>query len=95
VGRLSGVERHRIALERALLLDPKLLILDESTNSLDLQNIHHIQTAIQSLQGSMIIQIISHQKEMSDFADKIIRFQFKDSKSAPALPMTRAGVSLS
>ena len=89
------MERHRIALERALLLDPKLLILDESTNSLDLQNIHHIQTAIQSLQGSMIIQIISHQKEMSDFTDKTIRFQFKKENSAPGVPMARAEVSLS
>ncbi len=70
--RLSGGERQRIALARALLSQPQLLVLDESTNSLDKHNIIHIQNALTELHGKMTIVIISHQAEMCHFADQHI-----------------------
>ncbi|MDX2346303.1 MAG: ABC transporter ATP-binding protein [Legionella sp.] len=70
--RLSGGERQRIALARALLMQPKLLILDESTNALDSDNLQKIQTALRALHGKMTIVIISHQHEMSNFASQKI-----------------------
>ena len=70
--RLSGGECQRIALARALLSKPKLLVLDESTSSLDTQNIIKIQEALSTLRGKMTILIISHQEEMSHFADQNI-----------------------
>lgn len=70
--RLSGGERQRIALARALLAKPKLLILDESTNALDTQTISEIQQILKQLQGKMTILIISHQMDMSNFADEKI-----------------------
>ena len=70
--RLSGGESQRIALTRALLAKPELLILDESTSSLDTMNIIKIQQALRHLRGKMTILIISHQTEMSDFADQKI-----------------------
>ena len=70
--RLSGGECQRIALARALLSNPQLLVLDESTSSLDKQNIIKIQQALAQLRGKITILIISHQTEMSHFADQNI-----------------------
>ncbi len=70
--RLSGGERQRIALARALLMRPQLLILDESTNALDPGNLKKIQLALSQLHGKMTVIIISHQPEMSQFADQKI-----------------------
>ena len=71
--RLSGGEAQRIALARALLMKPQLLILDESTSSLDNHNIHIIQQALRRLHGEMTILIVSHQTAMHDFADQVIQ----------------------
>lgn len=46
---LSGGQKQRIAIARALLLDPRLLILDDSTSSVDLQTEAHIQKALDAL----------------------------------------------
>jgi len=58
-----------------LLMKPKLLVLDECTNALDSENLQKIQTALTVLHGTMTILIISHQHEMSAFADKIIHLK--------------------
>lgn len=60
VVRLSGGERQRIALARALLMKPQLLILDEATSSLDVENEKRIQESIESLHGNLTIVIIAH-----------------------------------
>ena len=70
--RLSGGERQRIALARALLMNPQVLVLDESTNALDRDNLKKIQSALNQLRGKITIIIISHQLEMSTFADQKI-----------------------
>src|SRR6266545_5719738 len=46
---LSGGQKQRIAIARALLLDPRLLILDDSASSVDLQTEYHIQKALDNL----------------------------------------------
>lgn len=69
---LSGGERQRIALTRALLAKPQLLILDEYTSALDLQNRIKIKQALQQLRGKITLLIISHQHDMRSFADQEI-----------------------
>ena len=68
---VSGGERQRIALARALLRKPSLLILDEATSSLDSENEKRIQNAIEKLHGQMTILLISHRLSTIRGADMI------------------------
>lgn len=68
---VSGGERQRIALARALLRKPSLLILDEATSSLDSENEKRILDAIAQLHGQMTILVISHRLSTIRGADVI------------------------
>ncbi|MFT5083434.1 MAG: ATP-binding cassette subfamily C protein [Lentisphaeria bacterium] len=68
--RLSGGERQRLALARALLSNPQLLILDEATNALDINNELKIQEALQQLRGKLTILIIAHRDTACVHADR-------------------------
>ena len=68
---VSGGERQRIALARALLRKPTLLILDEATSSLDSENEKRIHLAIEKLHGQMTILVISHRLSTIREADVI------------------------
>ncbi|MEM8749196.1 MAG: ABC transporter ATP-binding protein [Pseudomonadota bacterium] len=57
---VSGGERQRLCLARALLRKPRLLILDEATNALDPATEHALMTTIAGLRGSLTILMISH-----------------------------------
>lgn len=70
--RLSGGERQRIALARALLMKPQLLILDEATSSLDVENERRIQESIEGLHGNLTIVIIAHRLSTIRNVDRII-----------------------
>jgi ATP-binding cassette, subfamily B, bacterial len=68
---LSAGERQRIALARALLRRPTLLVLDEATSSLDSENERVVQRAIDQLHGQAAILIISHRLSTLRNADLI------------------------
>jgi ATP-binding cassette subfamily C protein len=68
---VSGGERQRIALARALLRKPSLLILDEATSSLDSENEKRIQNAIETLHSQMTILIMTHRLSAVREADII------------------------
>lgn len=68
---LAGGERQRLALARALLRRPALLILDEATSSLDSENERQIQRAIERLHGRTTILVITHRLATIREADLI------------------------
>lgn len=70
--RLSGGERQRLALARAMLVKPKVLILDEATSSLDAENEKYIRESIERLHGNVTLIIIAHRLSTIHDADKII-----------------------
>jgi ATP-binding cassette, subfamily C, bacterial len=68
---LSHGQRQRIALARALLSKPGLLVLDEATSSLDMENERRILDAIERLRGRATVLIIAHRVSAIERADMI------------------------
>ncbi len=69
---LSGGERQRLALARAFIRDPQILILDEATNSLDLIAEKVIQDALEHFGRGRTVLIIAHRISTIEHADKVI-----------------------
>ena len=69
--RVSGGERQRLALARALVRGPSLLVLDEATSNLDVENERRVQRAIDELRGSVTIVTIAHRIATVRNADMI------------------------
>ena len=71
-GTLSGGEKQRISIARAMLKDAPIIILDEATASLDPENEHLIQSAITELTKGKTIIIIAHRLATIEQADQIL-----------------------
>ena len=69
---LSGGQRQRIAIARALLTDPRILILDDSTSAIDSATEDEIQKAIHRLLEGRTTLLITHRLSQIRWADKIL-----------------------
>jgi ABC-type multidrug transport system fused ATPase/permease subunit len=69
---LSGGEKQRIGIARALITNKPILILDEATNSLDKKSQNEVLEIVKSLKKEKTIIIISHDKEVIEICDDVI-----------------------
>src|SRR3954464_13760015 len=69
---LSGGQRQRIALARAMLRDPAILILDEATSAVDIQDEALIRKAIEEFSRDRTTFVITHSLGALQFADRIM-----------------------
>ena len=73
--RISGGQRQRLGIARALYYDPEVLILDEATSALDNDTEAAIMDAINSLQGRKTLVIIAHRLQTIEKCDMIYRVE--------------------
>lgn len=72
---LSGGQKQRLAIARALLIDPKILILDDSTASVDSDTEHEIQRALRTLMANRTTLVIAQRLTTVRDADQILVFE--------------------
>ena len=70
--KLSGGQRQRISIARALLADPKIIILDEATSNLDTESESYIQKSLQILMENRTTFVIAHRLSTIQKADQIL-----------------------
>ena len=69
---ISGGEKQRLAIARAIYKNSDVLFFDEPVNNLDIENINKFKETISEIKKEKIIIIIAHQKELYSFCDEII-----------------------
>ena len=69
---LSGGQRQRLAIARTVLLDPPILILDDSTSSVDTETEHFIRRALQEVMKGRTTFVIAHRLSTVKNADMIV-----------------------
>jgi ATP-binding cassette, subfamily B, bacterial len=84
---LSGGQRQRIAIARAIVADPRILVLDDATSAVDPSKEHEIRAAMESVMHGRTTLVIAHRPGTIAIADAVVLLD--DGRVAPPAP-TRA-----
>lgn len=77
VSLLSGGEKQRVAIARALVNDPEIILADEPTGALDVENKHKIMNILQTLASEKLVIMVSHDDELIEqYGDQIINLEY-------------------
>lgn len=90
--RLSGGQKQRLGIARALVSQPKLIILDESTSSLDSITEQEISKAISELKGTRTIVVIAHRLGTVRNADRVVYVEDGQIKSQGSFDQIRNSI---
>ncbi len=71
---LSGGQKQRVAIARALLFNPKILIFDDSTSSVDVETEHEIQEAMRTMVANRTTLLITQRLSTIRLADRVAVF---------------------
>ncbi|HHX02353.1 MAG TPA: ABC transporter ATP-binding protein [Firmicutes bacterium] len=69
---LSGGQRQRIAIARAIVFNPKILILDDATSSVDMETEHQIQQTLKGIMQERTVLVVAHRISSVKDADQIL-----------------------
>ena len=72
---LSGGQRQRIAIARALVRNPRVIILDEPTSALDAAAQHRMAAELEALKSEATLIIITHNPGVFSGADQVVDFE--------------------
>ncbi len=89
--KLSGGERQRLALARAFLRQPSLLVLDEPTSSLDVDAEARVLKVIRALRGTVTVFLVTHRQACARLADRVYRFEEGRARLSSADPAGQPG----
>lgn len=81
---LSGGQKQRLAIARALIKQPKILIFDEATSSLDVATAEHFCATINQLKGKVTMLFITHMLPKNLHVDEIVQIEIN--RTAPEAP---------
>ena len=89
---ISGGQRQRLGIARAIFTVPKLLVLDEATSALDGETEANISTAIQAFRGDVTVLMIAHRLSTVLSADRVIYMDSGEIKAQGSFEEVRKAV---
>ena len=90
--RLSGGQKQRLGIARALITEPKILVMDESTSALDGETENNLTNSIIALRGQTTLILIAHRLSTVMNADKIIYMEHGEIIAAGSFNEVRRSV---
>jgi len=90
--KISGGQRQRIGIARALITDPKILILDEATSSLDAETERLISLTLQNLKGKVTVISVAHRLSTVRNADQVVYLENGQIKKVGSFGQVREAI---